>query len=163
MEQQTLIGFKLSHRDLCEIGGRFLKTTKIYYLKCKFIVVELVSFSQETPDVFGIDSTRSVLIEVKMSRADFKNDFKKKFRNGKSLGLGQMRYYLCPEGLLKPEEMPKNWGLMYCSNSNKITIVRNATPFLDHERNFRGEMLIINSILRRLNIKPQIFNFRNND
>ena len=160
MDQQLNIGFKLSHRDLCEIGGRFLKTTTFYELKCSYVVVELVSYSQETPDIFGVDGYKSVLIEVKMSKTDFKNDARKKFRKEGNKALGQQRYYLCPEELLNPDEMPKNWGLLYCNSSGKISYIKDATPFPDNERNFYGEMVIIKSILRRLGIKPQVFNFR---
>lgn len=76
--------------------------------------------------------------EIKISRADFKNDAKKsqqfakngwhatrsddlRTKHDRLLGRdtkGPSRFwYVCPEGLLKPEEIPEWAGLMYCRRS----------------------------------------------
>ena len=86
---------------------------------CHFAISEMSTGSgQEIPDAFGVrasgdDYDGSVLVEVKVSRADFLQDKKKPHRNGEKLGIGRWRYYMCPEGLIKPDELPKNWGLLY--------------------------------------------------
>lgn len=66
--------------------------------------------------------------EIKTSRADFKNDFKKakKFRiDGGFIEISKHEeiqsgnytanrfYFVVPEGLIKPNEVPKNVGLIY--------------------------------------------------
>lgn len=61
----------------------------------------------------------STLIETKITRSDFKADAKKEFRSCGSKGIGQLRYYACPEDLIKPEELPEKWGLIYVYPKNK--------------------------------------------
>ena len=56
---------------------------------------------------------------TKISKSDFKADAKKDFRSCESKGIGQLRYYACPEGLIKPEELPPKWGLIYVYPKNK--------------------------------------------
>lgn len=62
-------------------------------------------------------------IEVKVSRSDFKKDFKKVSKHQR-LQAGFIRgynkipnrfYYCCPDGLIKPEEVPEYAGLIYAS------------------------------------------------
>ena len=69
--------------------------------------------SGETPDVIGWKGRcRSVLIECKVSRADFLADREKPFRKDPSLGMGCERFYLTPAGLIRPAELPGKWGLL---------------------------------------------------
>lgn len=74
----------------------------------------------EIPDAIGIRATGwldgSVLVEVKNSRSDFLADKAKPHRNGEVLGVGKWRYYLCPENLIHPNELPDKWGLIYVNN-----------------------------------------------
>lgn len=95
------------HNQLTILGARWLG-------KNGFAVVttELTCFgSRERPDVVGFRSTCSALIEVKVSRADFFADRKKPERLAG--GLGNYRFYLCPTGLIKPDDLPPRWGLLY--------------------------------------------------
>ena len=46
-----------------------------------------------------------------MSRSDFHRDKKKHFRRNPWQGMGQERWYLTPAGLLKPSDLPEDWGL----------------------------------------------------
>jgi len=65
----------------------------------------------EQPDVLAMNSyAESIVVEVKMSRADFRADAKKPWRKpGKGVGL--KRVYLTPQGLLDPAEVPYGWLL----------------------------------------------------
>lgn len=80
--------------------------------------------SGETPDAMGwrmaghLDG--SVVVEVKVSRSDFKADMKKAHRSGDSLGMGNWRYYLCPEGLIVPDDLPEKWGLIYADDKGRV-------------------------------------------
>ena len=67
----------------------------------------------EQPDAIGWKGggRHSILVEVKVSRSDFHRDKKKPFRRNPWRGLGQERWYLTPAGLLKPSDLPENWGL----------------------------------------------------
>ena len=59
---------------------------------------------------------------------------------------------------IKLTEIPENWGLLWVDDSGKITPVKYPER---QESNFNYEMKIISSILRRIDIKPQIFSFKN--
>lgn len=75
-------------------------------------------YQQERPDAILFKTLESFLIETKISRADFLRDFKKPFR-AKGRGIGKYRYFACPTGLIKPEELPEKWGLIYVEPGNK--------------------------------------------
>jgi hypothetical protein len=77
----------------------------------------------ERVDAILFDLNYSYLVETKISRADFLNDFKKDFRINASDGMGDYRYYACPTGLIKPEELPEKWGLIYVDDKFKATLM----------------------------------------
>lgn len=79
---------------------------------CPVVVGELVTGSAETPDALGWISGRSILVECKASRADFLADAKKPFRIHPALGMGDLRFFLAPAGLIRPDELPAGWGLL---------------------------------------------------
>lgn len=134
---------KFSHRDLCEIGARFLKRPASQNGHgCHFVIVEASCYG-ENPDVFGVrhgyeyqakeDGTfsgafdvGSILIEVKTSRSDFLVDAKKKPRQYPETGVGKWRYYLCPTGLIREDELPAQWGLIYVNSRGHCEIVKGA-------------------------------------
>jgi hypothetical protein len=105
------------HAELCKQGKKWLEKT----IGARLAISELRCLSKwgEIPDVIGWKSGYSLLIEAKTSRSDFKADSKKKFRINQEYGMGNYRLYLCPEGLIKPEELPENWGLLYYSPREK--------------------------------------------
>ncbi len=85
-------------------------------------------------------------MEIKVSRADFFKDFRKSFRLFPEKGVGQLRYYVCPEGLVELNELPGSWGLI-SYNNGKFSIDKKAEK-RDHY-NLEGERSILLSILRR--------------
>lgn len=90
------------------------------------------SKSRERPDVVAFRSECSAIIEVKVSRSDFRADKSKPERT--SGGLGIYRFFLVPEGLVTPEEIPAKWGLLYAKSRAIETIVKprgNLWPSLD--------------------------------
>ena len=52
----------------------------------------------------------TVLVECKVSRSDFLADKAKPHRHVG--GIGNWRYYMAPEGLISPNELPEKWGLV---------------------------------------------------
>ena len=147
-----------THRELCLIVGKWLrKSGRIRPVSCPYVAIELVTASQETPDVFGWNYWASVLIEVKVSRSDFLADSKKPFRIEPESGIGDFRYYCCPKGMLIPDEMPPNWGLLYESDGC-IEVVKEAEM---QDANHYSERQILASIMRRESIKPKLFDYRN--
>lgn len=105
------------HDELCKQGVRWLKKT----IGARLAISEIVCSNTygEIPDVIGWKSSYSILIECKTSRSDFKADSKKIFRQFPDFGRGQLRLYLCPDGIIKPEELPEGWGLLYYSPERK--------------------------------------------
>lgn len=144
----------MKHKELVDIGAKWLTTIAPNFdLKCQYAVKEFVFAGLESPDIFGIRSGNTVLIEVKVSRSDFLADKKKPHRAHDFDGLGQFRYYLCPSGLIRPDELTK-WGLLEFSEG-KITIAKKS-DFFETQRN--SEMNLMYSILRRIT-KPGVMEF----
>ncbi len=69
----------------------------------------------EQPDSIGWRDGLSILIECKSTRSDFLADKKKRFRKNPDIGMGDWRFFLCPKGMIKPEELPDGWGLLYAT------------------------------------------------
>lgn len=112
----------------------------------KYIAVELNVTAAENPDVWGYDGYTTVVIEVKTSRADFLSDRKKYWRTVEpEFRAGNLRWYLCPEGLIKSEELPDGWGLLYW-DGKKIRPITAPTLQL---ATGHADMRILYSILRR--------------
>src|SRR5699024_2495989 len=97
----------------------------------------------EVPDAIGFKTEfgyrGSIVVEVKTSRADFFADAKKPHRNGSIEGMGNWRYYLCPSDLIKPEEIPGKYGLLYVNNRGHVKHI--ISPFnTDHWSDYAAEM-----------------------
>jgi len=148
----------MTHKELINIGAKWLFNNRDSHFKCPFIVTELTSYCLETPDVFGIRYAGNILIEVKVSRNDFKADSKKLHRQDDILGIGAYRYYLCIEGIINIEELPAKWGLLYYNQNKKISIQKKSELF--RQRNTIGEQQILQSVLRRIIGRPAILDFK---
>uniref|UniRef100_UPI0006831777 hypothetical protein n=1 Tax=Vibrio harveyi TaxID=669 RepID=UPI0006831777 len=89
---------------------------------CHVAVSEFpTGYTGEIPDAIGFRAHTeylggSVVCEVKVSRSDFLADAKKPHRNGEVLGVGQHRFYVAPQGLIKPDELPQDWGVVEVTN-----------------------------------------------
>lgn len=152
----------MTHKELVEIGYKWLLQ------RCGFAFKELNAYTTygEVPDVIGFRGDCSILLEAKMSRADFLADAKKLFRHYPWQGLGEHRFYICPEGLIKKEELPENWGLIYVKENGRIKVIHKAYQGnMYHQNKFErfdafGERALMYSALRRLHIKnrlPEIY------
>ena len=148
----------MTHRELCIKAAKHLKYKGIQpFHRCQYVVCELERIG-ESPDAFGFGGSTTQLIEVKVSRNDFFSDKKKFWRHHPEHGLGRFRSYLCPEGMIKVSELPENWGLLYVSESGRVKeIIQPSFQECSHI----SELQLITSILRREEIKPQIFSYKN--
>lgn len=122
----------MNHRDLCEIGARFLKRPESANGHgCHFTLIEAACYG-ENPDVFGFrhgirgHDVGTILLEAKTSRSDFLIDRKKPHRINPETGVGKWRYYICPTDLIKPTELPEKWGLIYVNGRGHCNIVAGA-------------------------------------
>lgn len=113
--------------------------------RTSFSFAELCTYAGEFPDVWGMGGSGSILIECKASRSDFLVDGKKWFRRNPEQGMGNLRYFMCQPDLIRPEEIPEKWGLLYCLPKT-VRVVVKALPqeaALERERSF------LSSIVRR--------------
>lgn len=105
----------MTHKELVEIAYRWMLKNCGVGVAFK----ELSSLAREIPDVIGFDGWQSIVIECKVGRGDFLKDKKKPHREN---GMGKWRFYCCPKGLIKVEELPAKWGLIYVDEKNKARI-----------------------------------------
>ncbi|WP_318493427.1 hypothetical protein [Photobacterium leiognathi] len=113
----------------------------------------------EIPDAFGLktaDGTETIVIEAKTSRSDFFADQKKIFRQNSKLGMGNFRYYICPEDLIQPHELPPKWGLIYVGKRGKVSVIcghilSNKKSDFYHESNRHAELGATSILLNKLN------------
>ncbi len=150
---------KFTHKELTELAVKWLKRPQSQKGPgCHVAVSECRSgWSDEIPDAIGFRAAGkndgSVIVEVKVSRSDFLADAKKPYRNGSVKGLGNWRYYLCPEGIIKLDEIPDNWGLLYVNNRGHIKPV--VGPMI--ESNYRKRMQLIETMRQESNTDGERF------
>jgi hypothetical protein len=114
------------------------------------VLYEAVASKAEIPDVIGWDGTSSILIECKMTRADFQRDAGKKSRTNPKAGMAHRRYYLCPANLLQPADIPPKWGLLWAEGTT-VTVQRESRGF--PQRNLLAEVQFLSKMLRRAQIR----------
>lgn len=116
---------KMCHAQLCAIAVKWLKRpNSAGGHGCHIALSECRSgWDGEIPDAIGFRATGhhdgSIVVEVKISRADFLADRKKPHRQ-QGEGMGNWRYYMCPEGMIKQDELPDGWGLLWVNNRGHI-------------------------------------------
>ena len=121
--------------------------------RCGVVLSEQACVSGETPDAIGWKRTcHSVLVECKISRADFLADRNKPFRVKPELGVGSERFYLAPKDLVKGQELPPGWGLLEYQNRS-IELVLPSKKNLCSDEGFRCEMNLLLASLRRVEIR----------
>lgn len=146
------------HRDLVALAARWLRGSArvcrsygdlhvTVSSRCRVVLTEMVSAAPEIPDAIGwfCCGLMSIVVECKTSRSDFLADQKKSSRSP-GRGMGAFRYYLAPNGLISPEELPDKWGLLVPS-ARGVTVVRLAKQ--RDEYNVRGERTLLVSALAR--------------
>lgn len=104
----------LTHDDLVQRAERWLTRQG-----CSIVIRDpfRTVMIREQPDAIGWQNARNVslLIECKVSRADFWADRQKPFRANPAEGVGSWRFYLTPEGVIQPDDLPAGWGLLWAT------------------------------------------------
>jgi len=99
----------VAHRALVQLAGRWLKRRG-----CHVVLTERGDRGAEQPDAIGWlrrPSLHSILVECKVSRADFRRDERKVWRHG-GRAMGSERWYFAPAGMIPLAELPAGWGLL---------------------------------------------------
>jgi hypothetical protein len=79
--------------------------------EARVVATELATATGETPDAVGWCTNKTIVVECKTSREDFRRNADKCHeRSGRAIG--DERWFLVPEGLVRPGEVPDGWGLM---------------------------------------------------
>lgn len=138
----------MTHAQLVEKAVRWLRA-----YRCGVVLSEQACVSGETPDVIGWKQTcHSVLVECKISRADFLADREKPFRQKPDDGVGSERFYLTPTALIKLEELPTGWGLLEYRRG-RIEMLQPSEKDLRTTVGFRYEMNLLLASLRRVEVR----------
>jgi hypothetical protein len=118
------------------------------------------------PDAIGFRAvtaeTETVLVEEKVSRGDFLADARKPHREVGN-GVGLFRYYMCPAGLISPDEVPERWGLLWVDQRGRIepklgpvALSKNSGTFAKacepwkHQRNLARETWMLVRVMARI-------------
>jgi hypothetical protein len=110
--------------------------------------------SGETPDVIGWKGAcRSVVVECKVSRADFFADREKPCRKDPQSGMGCERFYLAPQGLIGAHELPAKWGLLECKSREIRMAVKPSRQSQRSETGLMWEMNLLLASLRRVEVR----------
>lgn len=102
----------MTHDQLVNAARRWLLNKG-----CRFVVTEFVSGVSETPDAAGwTGNGHCIVVECKTSRDDFFAN-KQKSHEQFEIAIGDKRWFLVPEGLIKKHEIPDEWGLIEYAKS----------------------------------------------
>ena len=145
-----------THKRLVRRMADWLKHTK----HMTVVIADLSTRNTETPDVIGwIGGAASVLIECKVSRADFLGDKKKSFRRHEEDGMGDKRYVAAPPSLIRHDELPDGWGLLepHEYQGTKRTFIREIIAPQPKVASKRNECVVLMSALRRLEIATAVY------
>ncbi len=122
--------------------------------RCGIILSEQYCATGEVPDAIGWKGKcHSVVVECKVSRADFLADRQKPFRAKPEEGLGCERFYLATAGTIKVEELPAGWGLLEYARRRVSIITKPARKSLRGEIGLMKEMNLLLASLRRVEVR----------
>lgn len=140
----------MTHTQLVRMAEQWLRCR----YRCGIVLSEQSSASGETPDVIGWKGKcRSVLVECKVSRADFLVDCDKPFRRDPQQGMGCERFYLTPRGLINKSELPRGWGLLEVKGREIVMPVKPARQSQRGEAGLMCEMNLLLASLRRVEVR----------
>ncbi len=172
----------MTHDDLTAIALKWLKRPESGKGPgCQLAMAEVGGlFGGERCDAYGYRwgwEGGSVVVEAKVSRSDFLADAKKPHRNGEVLGMGDYRYYICPEGLISIDDLPNGWGLLWVNKRGHVKLMaghvcvvlasghgasRELMKLWRHEANRELELGMMAHLLERLG-DPEALNVRHKE
>ena len=138
----------MTHALLVERAVRWLRR-----YRCGVVLSEQACVSGEMPDAIGWkQACHSVLVECKVTRADFLADRGKPFRQKPEKGVGSERFYLAPADLIRIEELPSGWGLLEFRRG-RVEMLHASAKNLRSATGFRYEMNLLLASLRRVEVR----------
>jgi hypothetical protein len=138
----------MTHAQLVERAVAWLRR-----YRCVVVLSEQACVSGEVPDAIGWKGKcHSVLMECKLTRADFLADREKPFRQESGLGMGAERFYFAPARVISVDELPAGWGLLEYRRRT-VEMVRRSRKDLRRDQGFRHEMNLLLASLRRVEVR----------
>ena len=138
----------MTHVQLVDRAVRWLR-----WYRCGVVLSEQACTNGEMPDAIGWkQACHSVLVECKVTRADFLADRAKPFRLNPERGVGTERFYLTPPALVKVQELPSGWGLLELRRG-RVEVVHPSAKNLRNTAGFRSEMNLLLASLRRVEVR----------
>lgn len=139
----------VTHAQLIKLAENWLRSRR-----CHIVLSEQTASSREVPDVIGWRSDcRSVVIECKISRADFYADQRKSVRLNPQLGMGSERYYFTPKKMIRSDELPPGWGLLEACHTEIVLSVHSRPRSQRSEAGLMAEMQLLLASLRRVEVR----------
>lgn len=133
--------------------------TKVFFGNYDYILFNTFVFHWESDFIASAKQTGYVIeIEMKMSRSDFNADFNKIIKGwGKIRNRNKHDYlrdsaelfkpnkfgFACPEGLIKPEELPKEYGLYWMPENGGNLVCVKTPKFLHKTDLFKDNHFVI--------------------
>jgi hypothetical protein len=140
----------MTHAHLVRLAEQWLRRR----YRCGIVLSEQSCASGETPDVIAWKGKcRSVLVECKISRADFLADREKPFRKDSAQGMGCERFYLAPQGLIRSDELPPHWGLLEVKGREVRMAAKPGRRSQRTEVGLMWEMNLLLASLRRVEVR----------
>jgi len=138
----------MTHTRLVEMAERWLRRSR-----CGIVLSEQGCSSGEMPDAIGWKGrNHSIVIECKISRADFLADAAKPWRRDPAIALGCERYSAAPRAMLRPAEMPEGWGLLEAAG-RELQVLKKSSRKLRQPEGLRNEMNLLLASLRRVEVR----------
>lgn len=139
----------MTHAHLVRKAEEWLRR----HYRCGIVLSEQACCSGEIPDVIGWKGKcHSVVIECKITRADFHADRAKPWRQNSEIALGCERFYLTPKSLLEPSELPQGWGMLEL-HRGKVEIRAKSKRNLRSQTGQMYEMNLLLASLRRVEVR----------
>lgn len=152
-----------THAELCTLALRWLKkpfSAGGHGCQIAFSETRTSFLPGESPDAIGFRVSSpgygggSVVVECKISRADFRKDLSKPHRKV-GAGMGRFRYYLCPDGLIGLDDLPPGWGLLHAT-ARSVRVIAGAARSIRHPGSFDcphdavSETMLLANLLHRV-------------
>ncbi len=139
----------MTHARLVHLAEKWLRQQG-----CRIVLSEQTADSGEIPDAIGWTARcHSIVIECKVSRADFLADPQKRVRQKPRCAMGCERLYLAPAGLLQGQRIPEGWGLLEARRSTVEVVVSPAVRDQRTEKGLIAEMALLLASLRRVEVR----------
>ena len=139
----------MTHSRLVEAAVSWLRSK----YRCAIVLSEQSCASGETPDAIAWKGkNHSVVVECKISRADFLADAAKPWRLQPESALGCERFYLAPAQMISCEELPSGWGLLEV-RGREIHVARKSKKNLRAAEGLANEMNLLLASLHRVEVR----------